>query len=353
MDMEFRIYNKVNCSFFDLIGHKEPDQTKSLGYLLAKSKFAMEAFLSLLCDKKLCNRKTKKQLCSYKWIVNCEEQNDEKKRADIIVRFYDEYTPKRAFLIEAKSATIYSNTNSENARNQIDRYKDLLKEFDKKTWLITLTNVIKEGGNNKDITQITWSNVIDALYKRKSNDVLISDFINYFNSIQGTMNFYDEEVMSIPFGESRDAVLESNIYECPYATKYHYASRANGKPLYITFREGGNQQGKMTKLFKVQDIIVLNFYDDETINAIDEQNKYANFKKRIEKYKSKLRNQIDRGDKFVFILDEDNSFDLPKPVVFDKRYGNNGNAQTHVFLSLKDMLAGTVIDGDGQVVLNP
>lgn len=349
--MEFRLYNKVNCSFFDLIGHKEPDQTKSLGYLLAKSKIAMEAFLSLLCDRKLCDRKSKKQLCSYKWIVDCEERNDEKKRADIIVRFYDEYIPVQAFLIEAKSATIFSITNSENAASQIDRYKDLLKEFDNKTWLITLTNVRKEGGKNKNITQITWSILIDTLYKSKSQDELISDFINYFNSIQGAMNFYDKEVMSIPYGQSETAVKASKLYECPVAEKRNYAKRANSKPLYITFREGGNKQGKMTKLFKVQDIIVLNFYDNPTIEKIEELKKYADFKTRIEAYKNNLRKPIDNGDKFVFILDDDNSFDLPKPVVFDKSYGLNGNPRNHVFLSLKDMLAGPVIDG--QVVLNP
>ena len=109
----------------------------------------------------------------------------------------------------------------------------------------------------------------------------------------------------------------------------------------------------MTKLFKVQDIIVLNFYDDETITAIDKSNKFAKFKERIKAYKDNLRKPIDHGDKFVFIFDEELSFDLPNPVVFDKSYGNNGNPRNHVFLSLKDMLAGTVTDGDGQVVLNP
>ena len=93
----------------------------------------------------------------------------------------------------------------------------------------------------------------------------------------------------------------------------------------------------MTKLFKVQDIIVLNFYDDETITAIDKSNKFANFKERIKAYKDNLRKPIDHGDKFVFIFDEELSFDLPKPVVFDKSYGNNGNPQNHVFLSLKDL----------------
>lgn len=332
--MEFRLYNKVNCSFFDLIGHKEPDQTKSLGYLLAKSETAMKAFLSLLCD-----RKTKKQLCSCKWIVDCEERNDQKKRADIIVRFYDNYSPVQAFLIEAKSATNFSISNSGNAASQINSYKDRLLGFVDKTWFITLTNVIKEGGKNKDITQITWSIVIDALYKIKSQDELIGDFINYLNSIQGTMNFYDKEVMSIPYGATGPAVQASMLYECTFQTKGSYAARAKSKPLYITFREGNNQQGKMTKLYKVQDIIVLNFFDDETIDAINEKKDYTKFKSRIEAYKSKCKKEIKNEDKYVFILDEKMSFDLPYPVIFPTSYGNNGNPENHVFLSLKDMLA--------------
>ena len=47
-DMEFRIYNKMNCTLFDMIGHKEPDQTKGLGYILANSKEAMNIFLGLI-----------------------------------------------------------------------------------------------------------------------------------------------------------------------------------------------------------------------------------------------------------------------------------------------------------------
>lgn len=341
--MEFRLYNKFNCSFFDLIGHKEPDQTKSLGYLFAKSRSAMEAFLSIFCDKT-----TVRDLCKCKWIVDCEERNDEEKRADIIVRFYEGYNPIQAFILEAKSATIFSNTNSDNAGSQIQRYKNILEDFKNDIWLITLTNIVNTDGKIKDINQVTWVNLINVLYKRKNDDERINEFINYFNSIQGTMNFYDEEVMSIPFGKSQTAVEESKLYECPYAKKGSYATRANSKPLYITFREGGNNQGKMSRLYKVQDIIVLKCYDDATIDAIDRSQMYKDFKNRIIKYRE-LANPKDE-DKFVFILDEELSFDLPNPVVFDKSYGNNGNAQNHVFLSLKDMLASPV---NGQVVLNP
>ncbi len=47
--MEFRLYNKPSCSFFDLIeGQNEPKQTKGLGLLLAKSHTALRHFLLML-----------------------------------------------------------------------------------------------------------------------------------------------------------------------------------------------------------------------------------------------------------------------------------------------------------------
>ena len=68
--MEFRIYNELNCSIFDLIGNKEPDQTKSLGYLLVKSPIAMKCFLQLM---KFDAKEQKKLLNSnYRYVVNCQ-----------------------------------------------------------------------------------------------------------------------------------------------------------------------------------------------------------------------------------------------------------------------------------------
>ena len=78
-------------------------------------------------------------------------------------------------------------------------------------------------------------------------------------------------------------------------------------------------------------------------DAINKKKDYTNFKSRIDaykaEYKSKCKKEIKNEDKYVFILDEKMSFDLPYPVIFPTSYGNNGNPENHVFLSLKDMLA--------------
>ena len=63
---EFRLYNKLNCTIFDLIGDKEPDQTKGLGYLLYYSPEAMKLFLNLIFPGE---KKRMKELIESKWII--------------------------------------------------------------------------------------------------------------------------------------------------------------------------------------------------------------------------------------------------------------------------------------------
>lgn len=46
---EFRKYDKVNCTIFDLIGGDlEPKQTMALGFLFCKLRSALKAFLKLI-----------------------------------------------------------------------------------------------------------------------------------------------------------------------------------------------------------------------------------------------------------------------------------------------------------------
>lgn len=102
--MEFRRYDKLNCSFFDLIdGDLEPKQTMALGYLLAESQLALTMLLRLLKIK-----------VSYdNYIVDCEAQRKDvsnNDRIDILIRFYKNYWPQLAIIIEAKS--VRANTGS-------------------------------------------------------------------------------------------------------------------------------------------------------------------------------------------------------------------------------------------------
>ena len=83
--MEFRLYDKVNCSVFDLIGKHEPHQTKSLGLLLAKSEKSLKTFLKLIGLSSICYDE---------YIVDCEPRNVCGKRFDILIY----YCPLNMFL---------------------------------------------------------------------------------------------------------------------------------------------------------------------------------------------------------------------------------------------------------------
>ena len=126
--MEFRLYDRVNCSIFDLIGSLEPDQTKSLGLLFANSAGALNAFLGLV-------GMSVQQ--SDKYVVDCEPRNIALKRFDILVRFYRYNTPLEALIIEAKSVNL-SNASPE-AVTQLVNYSGFnhLIGFNKQT-LVTL-----------------------------------------------------------------------------------------------------------------------------------------------------------------------------------------------------------------------
>ena len=133
------------------------------------------------------------------------------------------------------------------------------------------------------------------------------------------MNYYDEEVLTIPAGDTIDFVRNPKcaIYECPIRGKYK--SRGERRPLYVAFRERGHN-GRITDLYKIQDILCFDLDDDDAIDAIaamehDGQPKYPEIKSRIEYYKEKAN--YSKEIKWVFIIDIDNSIHIPYPVEYD------------------------------------
>ena len=125
---EYRLYGKPNCSLFDLVGNKEPDQTKGLGLLLSESTEAMKSFLHVL---------GKNFHAENECIVDCELRqargNNLSYRADIVIRFYDNFI---------KSKEIAENGIGEFAftLNEVKKYISLrtsLPEIDK-TFFMTI-----------------------------------------------------------------------------------------------------------------------------------------------------------------------------------------------------------------------
>lgn len=289
---EFRKYDKIS-TIFDLIGGDlEPKQTTALGYLFNKSRSALNAFLKLIGVKVTFD----------KCIVDCEAQCKEKDnngRIDILLRLYQDEHPVKAIIIEAKS--VKAKTSEVAANNQVQKYVSFpqLKGFSNKE-TVTLTQDVKtlvEGS-----TSITWLDLVNELSNVQGKEPIIKDFINYILNIKGNMKHYEEEIVSIPAGNSYEAVVSSGIYECPVEYK-----RNPQNPLFITFREKGG--GAMKTLYKLLDVLELDLDDEASIEKVDKQ---LNLKDRLDRYKS--IGTPSKGVKKVYVLDVDNAITLPIPV---------------------------------------
>lgn len=297
---EFRKYDKIS-TIFDLIGGDlEPKQTTALGYLFNKSRSALNAFLKLIGVKVTFD----------KCIVDCEAQCKEKDnngRIDILLRLYQDEHPVKAIIIEAKS--VKAKTSEVAANNQVQKYVSFpqLKGFSNKE-TVTLTQDVKtlvEGS-----TSITWLDLVNELSNVQGKEPIIKDFINYILNIKGNMKHYEEEIVSIPAGNSYETVVSSGIYECPVEYK-----RNPQNPLFITFREKGG--GAMKTLYKLLDVLELDLDDEASIEKVDEASiekvgKQLNLKSRLDRYKS--FGTPTKGVKRVYVLDIDDAITLPIPV---------------------------------------
>lgn len=290
---EFRKYDKINCTISDLIGGDlEPKQTMALGYLFSKSRSALNAFLKLIGVKVTFD----------KCIVDCEprrNEEDNNDRIDILLRLYQDEHPVKAIIIEAKS--VKAKTSEVAANNQVQKYVSFpqLKDFSN-IETVTLTQDVKtlvEGS-----TSITWLELVNELSRVQGEEPIIKDFINYILNIKGNnMKHYEEEIVSIPAGNSYEAVVSSGIYECP--VDYNTPKKA----LFMTFRE--KDGGAMRTLYKLLDVLELDLDDEASIEKVDKQ---LNLKDRLDRYKS--IGTPSKGVKKVYVLDVDNAITLPIPV---------------------------------------
>lgn len=188
--MEFRLYNKMNCTLFDMIGHKEPDQTKGLGYILAYSKDAMKIFLNLI----QINKQDIQFLLSSKWVIECEQrQNPHTKksmRTDIVIYFYNSNSLIKIIIIEAKG--IKAHANSLNTINQLQNYLTLYRQkfpSVKNITCVTLTSISIIQCKSAGFHSLTWWDLINNFYsyanskKKQVEAQLLSDYVNYLINI--------------------------------------------------------------------------------------------------------------------------------------------------------------------------
>ena len=322
--MEYRLYNKPNCSFFDLItGNHETKQTKGLGLLLSKSPVIMESLLKLISDKLKNNPHY--NLNKLEYIVDCEKsapQGNTSGRADIVLRFFSSNAPKFAIVLEAKS--IQSGYHQGNVLCQAINYANSLpqlKVFGNNIYVGTITLFLSiHNSTCNNSFHLSWMEIIKML-ETSSKKVhgqfereQICDFSQFLIKTNKLMKNYSVEITSIPAGNSIPAINDPlcGIYECPYNNKYSKYSKQ--KPLYIAFREKG---GIITTLYKLAGIEVLDMNDSVVITTIDAEGKYPNFANRIAKYKTHIPSVS--GIKQVFVLDLVNSIHLPYKVKYMNR----------------------------------
>lgn len=349
--MEYNLYNKINCSIFDLMGkdngvkhnEHEPNQTKGLGYLLAKSAIAMKAFCSLVGETIVKGDR---------WTVDCEMMSKTSpkvlQRIDILIRITNKKGLTRSLLIEAKSFN--SKTPATNAINQASHYASAFGvTIDK---IVSLTfdydySIVPLVKTSIPIVMIRWRDVLNALLKTQSQEPLLIDYINYLIKNNHVMNYYDDEVLTIPARGTYDAVNKSSLYVCPSSFSF-----IKKKPLYVAFR---GYKGKTTELYKVEEKFILDPYDSLSITKITKQ--YLDFSKRMDDYLSMIKHtklKPTHSPHCVFYLDKNSMIKLPTPVYIttSKLTGRGSGVQKHAALPLKAMFV-TSLQTFNKIVVHP
>ena len=248
-----------------------------------------------------------------------------------------------AILLEAKGVGV--SHASHQAISQVKNYASFqsyqLNGFQKKT-LVTLTHDTSFLNNNQ-VKSITWSQLISAFYEyaKKQKDDLVSDFVNYLLSIEGSMNYYEEEILAIPAGKTLAAIPKSGIYECPIKGRRYEHQR---RTLYIAFKN--SKGGAMDTLYKLHDIIEgVDLNDLSQIAVLENMQGFTGIGARIAAYKSCSQySPNDHDPKRLFVLDLNNSISLPNCV---RPLENNSNWP---YYKLKDFLK-PVNSNKGQVVV--
>lgn len=305
----------VGNGIFDLIGTDEPCQTKSLGYVLARSKKAMESFLKCVYGKR--NRMFAK-LMSDKYTIDCElllsKADGNRLRADIVINFPQN---KTVIIVEAK--TVKDKCNVKAAIKQGLDYAELMlennlidEETNKNKIVVGLTNDDEYCSSGK---VIKWSDIINSF--DNINDYLVTDYKNYLLKNSRYMNYYNVEVLSIPAGDSIDGVNNVGIYECP-AKGRQFESRGKHRPLYMAFRGKGGLVRNLYKVVELKKMPIEGTGYEKIKDSID-----TKIKDKIDIYKKIVKhNENDDEEKWVFVLDIEKPIKLPNPVVYER---NNTN----------------------------
>lgn len=346
----FKLYNQFNSSFFDLIeGDDETKQTKGLGVVLSKSPLFLKAFLSLRKIKSNIRLSPIDEYSSV--VVNCELIDSvEKKRIDILIRFYKANKLEKAIIIEAK--TLRKAVCFSSAKIQLDAYVDkyfsqIFKDLDCQSILKVVLTKYSNVETGENTISLAWDEILELLYriKPKVDDFethLCRDYFVFLSKISGAMKFYEKEVFSIPSAEwSQKLIEECSLYECLNSGRYVIKK----KPLYLAFRKSGG--GEMDRLYKIMDIVVLRpkddldlFLDSDYDESLKENlRKYCDFMTKHEN--GHWKNGLPSDERQFIMLSKDDSIELKSP--YPKPVRNNS---FRAYYTLSEILNNTIGVGE-------
>jgi len=309
----FRLYKNsqadFNSTIFDLVnGGNETKQTKGLAYIFSQYPDFLFDFLNTKSLKKGIKEITpsgikRKSITSIE--ISAERFSIDKKRADIIIKIDQNKKPFVAIIIEAKS--INTSVNQQALSAQIQHYLDPKKFPDLDSYLKVGIVLTKYNQSIPNIINMTWDIITQLLFNtchKFSSNSIIKQYFNFLTQIDKSMKYYEKEVLSIPAGISLANVQQYNIYVCPDTKGYNYK-----KPLFVTFRQSNG--GVMTKLYKIEDIIILNPTNQNEIIALSNSTYPDHFKLRIINYINAMGyNTPITYDERFYLLSETESIDL-------------------------------------------
>lgn len=346
MKTYFRLYNSdnkadFNSSIFDLInGDNETKQTKGLAYIFSQYNDFLFYFLSLKLISEGIIKETGTKLnieAVTATEISAERISVENKRADIVIKIDNNKEPTIAIIIEAK--TIKKNVNQQDLSAQIlnylksNQFPDLIGY--KKVGIV----LTKYKQTVPDVINLSWDIIIQLLFdfckKRNSNEI-ISQYKDFITQIDKSMKYYEKEVVSIPAGNSLDQVKKYNIYVCPDTKSYNFK-----KPLFVTFRQGNG--GEMDKLYKIEDIIILN---TTTVKNLENSTISEKLKKRICEYIGSENYQDEEKDQRFYLLSETESIELP-----NKPHPERNNTK-FTYYTLKEILTKKIVIPESQQEAN-
>jgi hypothetical protein len=340
MNTFFRLYSgaklQYNSSIFDLVnGELETKQTKGLAYIFSQyPDFLLhffetkEVLHSIQEVTKLSTSKFKEQIHSIE--ISAERFSATNKRADIVIKIDSKQNPIVAIIIEAKSIRAEGNITS--ITQQITDYLREEEFPDLQHYPkigITLTQHLQIHPNEA-IVSLTWNHVIQLLFQYCNNlpqNELISQYLNFLLGVN-SMNFYEKEVLSVPAGKTINKIQEHLVYVCPDTKGYRYKI-----PLFVTFRE--QQGGMMKKLYKVEEILVLNAGSEVEKKALQQSTLADEMKNRMFAY-LEGEEVADENYKF-YILGTNHIIDLPH-----SPHPQRNNAK-FTYYSLAELLSGKQI----------